>query len=497
MKRVSSSASDSAAPNASPSAISARVAGVVSAHSGGDSNGAPGGKDGGESAGTATGRKGRVAGRRKGATDGEQKFPMEVRIRSSVVKIYKVVNKGRTSFTLAYYSKGRRKLAMFAALNDALAEANAKVSAMERGEVDVVPFASEDRMAYSLAMDALKPTAVALVVAAEEYAAAFKILGGRASLLEAAREFARRSLHTLPDKMVPDAVAEMLAARKQDGTGEAYQKVLRIYLGQFAESFRCQVRSVTPAQIGDFLRSLPIAPRSRNNARATLGAFLKFCKERGWLPRDHEGIALVPKAKEVSGEIEIFTPTEMRWYMRAARPELVPFLAIGGFAGLRSMEIERLDWSEVHLADRFIEVKAAKAKTASRRIVPITENLAAWLADHARPEGPVLAFKNMGKQIGWLVEATAAAMAREREKETGRTGGKSGSVPELEWKKNALRHSFISYRVAAIQNVNQVALEAGNSAAMIFKHYRELVRPAAAQEWFGIVPEKTGTTVEA
>ena len=57
------------------------------------------------------------------------------------------------------------------------------------------------------------------------------------------------------------------------------------------------------------------------------------------------------------------------------------------------------------------------------------------------------------------------------------------------WKKNALRHSFISYRVADIQNVNQVALEAGNSAAILFKHYRELVRAEEAKKWFGIEPE--------
>jgi hypothetical protein len=58
----------------------------------------------------------------------------------------------------------------------------------------------------------------------------------------------------------------------------------------------------------------------------------------------------------------------------------------------------------------------------------------------------------------------------------------------FKWKQNALRHSFISYRVADTQNVAQVALEAGNSPQMIFKHYRELVRPTAAKEWFGIVP---------
>jgi hypothetical protein len=35
----------------------------------------------------------------------------------------------------------------------------------------------------------------------------------------------------------------------------------------------------------------------------------------------------------------------------------------------------------------------------------------------------------------------------------------------------------------------QVALEAGNSPQMIFRHYRELVRPADAEKWFGITLE--------
>ena len=56
------------------------------------------------------------------------------------------------------------------------------------------------------------------------------------------------------------------------------------------------------------------------------------------------------------------------------------------------------------------------------------------------------------------------------------------------WKHNALRHSFISYRVAQIQNVAQVALEAGNSPRMVFSNYRELVRPVDAEKWFGVTP---------
>lgn len=50
--------------------------------------------------------------------------------------------------------------------------------------------------------------------------------------------------------------------------------------------------------------------------------------------------------------------------------------------------------------------------------------------------------------------------------------------------------SFISYRVAQTQDVSRVALEAGNSLGMIFKHYRELVREADGKKWFSIMPKK-------
>jgi hypothetical protein len=60
---------------------------------------------------------------------------------------------------------------------------------------------------------------------------------------------------------------------------------------------------------------------------------------------------------------------------------------------------------------------------------------------------------------------------------------------EFRWQHNGLRHSFISYRVAMVKNVAQVALEAGNSPQMIFSNYRELVTPQDAKAWFAITPK--------
>jgi predicted urease superfamily metal-dependent hydrolase len=50
--------------------------------------------------------------------------------------------------------------------------------------------------------------------------------------------------------------------------------------------------------------------------------------------------------------------------------------------------------------------------------------------------------------------------------------------------------------VAKIKNVNEVAMEAGNSPDMIFKHYRELVTETEADAWFRVTPGNRGCAQE-
>ena len=47
------------------------------------------------------------------------------------------------------------------------------------------------------------------------------------------------------------------------------------------------------------------------------------------------------------------------------RKDALPALAIGAFAGIRTAEVCRLDWSEVNLEKGLIEIKKGKAKTRS------------------------------------------------------------------------------------------------------------------------------------
>ena len=132
---------------------------------------------------------------------------------------------------------------------------------------------------------------------------------------------------------------------------------------------------------------------------------------------------------------------------------------------LRVAETKALDWKDVELAGGFIHVGPKISKTRTRRLVPILENLRAWLQPIAKPSGPVVE-----RELRYRHEA-----ARER------AGIK-------EWPKNCMRHSFVSYRLAATQNALQTAPESGHDQSVLFKYYRELVRPKDAERFFSISP---------
>jgi hypothetical protein len=53
-----------------------------------------------------------------------------------------------------------------------------------------------------------------------------------------------------------------------------------------------------------------------------------------------------------------------------------------------------------------------------------------------------------------------------------------------------MRHSFVSYRLAETQNAGKTALESGHDQAILFAHYRELVKPQAAKLYWSIRPEQ-------
>ena len=401
------------------------------------------------------------------------KFPMTVKRGNVRVKIYSTPTNGCDSFTVAYYFAGKRQRRTFADLELAKQEAELAATKICAGELDVLSLTSGDRTAYVRAMEMLKPLGTPLEMAVMQFVEAASMLDG-ASLVEAAKFYRKHHSAKMPRKPVTEVVTEALEAKRADGLSEVYVKDLTTRLTRFGKAFRCPIQMVLAAEIQDYLRGLKFSGRSKNNTRKAISVLFSYAQSRGYLPKGLTEADDLPLAKENHAPIGIFSPEEMAKLLKHAEADMVPFLAIGAFAGLRHAEILRLDWQEVDLVGGFIEVKARKAKTASRRLVPISDSLKRWLAPHHEESGKVVTLQSVGHRLEELAQES-----------------------EVKWKHNALRHSYISYRVAQIQNVAQVALEAGNSPKVIFSNYRELVKPAAAVKWFSIEPTTPANVVSA
>jgi integrase len=274
-------------------------------------------------------------------------------------------------------------------------------------------------------------------------------------------------------------VDELLKVKEADGASERYMGDLRSRLNQFSEVFDGKlIAEITSTEIDEWLRSLSdketgkrLSPITRNNFRRVLVVAFNFAQDRGYC-LDNPA-AKTAKAKVVEGVVGILTVDETARLLQKAPAELVCFVAIGAFAGLRRAELEQLDWKEVDLQSGLIEVIASKAKSARRRFVRIQPNLAKWLQPYARLSGNVTS----RKYCDLLDAAREAAKIRE-------------------WPHNALRHSFASYHLARFNDAAALALELGHASAhLVFQHYRQLVRPKEAERYWNIMPATAGKKV--
>lgn len=404
--------------------------------------------------------------------------PIEVGRGNVTVKIYqrdKKVNGTRYAvFEVADYTTGQRVLRSFSDRDKAVKEAERIEKCLAAGDIRGAQMRGTDVASFGRASELLKPTGVSLEICAAHFAEAFKILGSD-RIVEAAKFMVARDPDAITRRTVAETVAELLAAKQARKSSVRYIQDLRARLNRFADAFAVDISNVTTADVQRWFDGLKLSAQSLKNFRTVLGTLFNFAEARGYILKGGNPIEGTEKVSGKNADtVEIFTPSEIAKLLAASAPGFRACLALGAFAGLRSAEIERVEWSDIDLRSGHITVAADKAKTASRRLVPISANLKQWLVPAVKKTGRVWAGDHEGFYHAMQDTAVAAG---------------------VKWKANGLRHSFISYRLAVVKNAAQVALEAGNSAQVVFKHYRELVKARDGKKWFAVKPATPANVV--
>lgn len=259
---------------------------------------------------------------------------------------------------------------------------------------------------------------------------------------------------------------EFIAAKQAAGLRPRYFKTLRASINRFLTNRREKMISeITPAEIQEYIARNGWKPSTMRSYLVDVRTLFAFAVKRKYLPENPALAVDSPRLDEKPPGI--ITPDQARTFLDACldvSPDILPAVVLCLFGGLRRAEAEKIEWAEI--GPEYIEVKAHKAKTRCRRLVPISGHLRAWL-DCARAVDGKLPSVNYADKFKRALEKAKLRAS---------------------WPQNGLRHSFASYHYAKHRNENETAALMGNSPQMVFAHYRELVRPAQAEAFFGLLP---------
>ena len=323
------------------------------------------------------------------------------------------------------------------------------------------------------------------------------------SLTFAVDHFLRNFRPPEREKDAQSAAQEYLDHRERDAVrgfiSDLQFKAIRSEMNWFKIVFGEQSLSAIGIEaLRDYLERPKQQPRARrappkvislktwNNRRGLLNTFCLFCVEKGYLAENP--IAKIPKHKinKSRATAETLTADQVKALMKfletytgpaerkntAPQPKgfLVPFFALALFAGVRPDwkhgEISKLTPADIDFSTGTIRIEPRTSKVNERRTIKIQPNLRAWLEKYPIERYPQIPPKNVDRILREVRQKFALGH-------------------------DVLRHTYISMTVGAFRSIGDAALQAGNSEAVIRKHYLDLKSTEEAEQFWKIVPKGT------
>ena len=272
---------------------------------------------------------------------------------------------------------------------------------------------------------------------------------------------------------VAQAVKTYQEVSRVRGAGKLHLSDLKTRLKAFGAEFgEKPMRQVSTGMIENWLDRLPLARESRRNHLKVVRGFFEYGINHGWVSENPtRRIKLAPAA---AIEPAVLTAEQMLALLARAQGDVLWFLALGGFAGMRSSEILTLDFRHIDLKENHLAVLHLKTsnKGMRDRYVELAGTLRLWVESMKRPKGgDVIPFadKTLRRHLAPVLKAAGVR----------------------EWPDNGLRHSFCTYHLAAYGDPAATAVIAGHTnPATTYAHYRKLATKAEGLAWFALTPAR-------
>lgn len=369
--------------------------------------------------------------------------------------------------------------------------------------LEVAGLPEADKRAYLDAQKLLAPYGISVLEAVKEYVNARQRLEPyEKSLSDCLKHFEKWNEIKEESTTLFKAYGQYLDDITAKNKSERYVSSQRNRLDRFVRETgnNAIVGTITPAQCNKWLNGLRkieqekveqgetangqakkvitnmnVSNSTRNSYRRALSAFFSYCVMQGYIKANP--IDKVSTSVVFTEETTYYTLNEVRKILYSTKPlsDLRLFFVIGFFAGLRPIEIERLDFSDINLKSKTILLPARKTKTNKRRTVLINETLLAWLAPYAIQisKGGQIVLKNFRRRREAFIDSIG-----------------------IRWLSDGLRHSYGTYLYAYSSNKYETAKQMGNSPDVLERHYANLrITKDEAEGFFNIFPQEANPVI--
>lgn len=344
-----------------------------------------------------------------------------------------------------------------------------------------------DAVGELLAVRDVLGTGKALLDSLEEWTAARKELGGRVGIREAAKFW---TVHNPSGGALTlgELCEKYLAAPRRGGSSPSHLHALQQRFRSLQETLGTDtpVASIMPDTLQTFLavkgESQGWSPASFNAWCKTFKSLFAYADAKHGTGNPAAGIELQAVKRH---KIEYYSPEQAAALLHAAErvaPDFAAALAILFFAGVRPTELigqygeegagellGGLTWNRVDV-DGEITLDAEVTKTGQQRTVPISANLAAWLARYGKERGRVVPNPTAWKRARARIVAASG----------------------VEWGQDWARHSFATYHYALHRNRDALEAAMGHTqggSVVLERHYKGLEKRKAAETFWAIKPQ--------
>jgi integrase len=252
-----------------------------------------------------------------------------------------------------------------------------------------------------------------------------------------------------------------------------YRKELGWTRDRFPQLHGRLAADITPAELEKVLK--PLTPGARNPVMRYLRAVFNHGLKRGLVSANP--ISRLDFIERPRREVETVPNHNVSQMLEQALREdfgLLPFLVLGFFCGIRpDGELQKLQWSDIHLAERTVVIRSEVSKTRRRRFVDLSENAVVWLEVY-RQQG--------GSTAGKIVNCSQSELRRRRTTNWNAAG-------LIRWVHQGMRHTFCSNWLAVHKDVNKLVLMSGHdSVDTMWRHYFKGTAETDARAFWAIQP---------